>query len=303
MGDTGSEFNLTIRQFARICNTSRDTLRYYYEKGLIKPYVDPENGYHYYSLAQVSSFYYVNRLRTLGYSVDEILQVFNSSNISDFNKMIDAKTAEVKNEIKKMQVDLISLKQIQWLINRMTSYDQRFEEHRINEAEDGGRETTGRTAPPLVRVTTIDPLMIISTPIADSAHAWSMKNVTPDIKNHMDEVNRINGISAIPMGASIKLEDLKNGMYRYHDMISFSLKTRRERSSASTRITRLPSKRVLECVLTPERGRNDGYRAIKEKIRQEELTPLSDLYILSLFNMYGLRERHSFEKYMFICIR
>ena len=49
------EYSLTVGQFAKLCLTTRDTLRHYYELGILTPWADPSNGYHYYSASQISS--------------------------------------------------------------------------------------------------------------------------------------------------------------------------------------------------------------------------------------------------------
>ena len=49
---------LTIKQFSKLTNTHPKSLRYYDELGILKPiYVNPENGYRYYSIFQVELVY------------------------------------------------------------------------------------------------------------------------------------------------------------------------------------------------------------------------------------------------------
>lgn len=58
--------------FARMCQTTRDTLRYYEKQGILVPKKSEKNGYHYYSYAQISSYYFISTFRGLGCSVEDI---------------------------------------------------------------------------------------------------------------------------------------------------------------------------------------------------------------------------------------
>ena len=49
------EYCITAGEFAKMCQTTRDTLRYYERQGILVPKKNPVNGYRYYSYAQISS--------------------------------------------------------------------------------------------------------------------------------------------------------------------------------------------------------------------------------------------------------
>ena len=55
----GEEYCISAGVFARMCQTTRDTLRYYEKQGILVPKKSEKNGYHYYSYAQISSFYFM----------------------------------------------------------------------------------------------------------------------------------------------------------------------------------------------------------------------------------------------------
>ncbi|MFF2888370.1 MerR family transcriptional regulator [Paenibacillus sp. NPDC057967] len=64
---------LTIGEFSKICGVSTKTLRYYAEVGLIHPEViNPESGYRYYSIRQLKTMLFINRLKSYHFSLDEI---------------------------------------------------------------------------------------------------------------------------------------------------------------------------------------------------------------------------------------
>ena len=60
---------LSIGEFSSICKVSAKTLRYYAEIGLIHPEeIDPENGYRYYSISQLETMLFINRLKSYRFS-------------------------------------------------------------------------------------------------------------------------------------------------------------------------------------------------------------------------------------------
>ena len=49
------EYCITAGEFAKMCQTTRDTLRYNERQGILVPKKNPVNGYRYYSYAQIST--------------------------------------------------------------------------------------------------------------------------------------------------------------------------------------------------------------------------------------------------------
>ena len=68
---------LSIGEFSNICKVSTKTLRYYAEIGLLEPSeVNPENGYRYYSIEQLKTMLFINRLKSYSFSLDEIKKYY-----------------------------------------------------------------------------------------------------------------------------------------------------------------------------------------------------------------------------------
>ena len=74
-----TEYCIPAGEFARICGTTRDTLRYYHKQGILVPQRNAANGYHYYSYAQVASFYFIATLRGLDCSAADIREYLEIS--------------------------------------------------------------------------------------------------------------------------------------------------------------------------------------------------------------------------------
>lgn len=75
---------LTIGEFSNVCKVSAKTLRYYAEIGLLLPdKIDPDNGYRYYSIEQLETMLFINRLKSYNFSLEEIKAILQSEDSQD----------------------------------------------------------------------------------------------------------------------------------------------------------------------------------------------------------------------------
>lgn len=75
---------LSIGEFSTICQVSTKTLRYYAEIGLLLPSViNPENGYRYYSIDQLEPMLFISRLKSYGFSLEEIKGILKREDALD----------------------------------------------------------------------------------------------------------------------------------------------------------------------------------------------------------------------------
>lgn len=94
-----------IGAFARICQITVKTLRYYDEIDLLKPCtIDPFTGYRYYELHQLPRLNRILALKDLGLSLDEIRRVL-SDNLTpeELRGMLKLKAAEMEAQIADVQ--------------------------------------------------------------------------------------------------------------------------------------------------------------------------------------------------------
>ncbi len=71
---------LKIRQFARLAQVSVRTVRYYDQRGLLPAaWVDPWNGYRYYTLDQLDQLHAIVTLKRFGCSLDEIASLLHGA--------------------------------------------------------------------------------------------------------------------------------------------------------------------------------------------------------------------------------
>jgi DNA-binding transcriptional MerR regulator len=80
---------VTIGDFSRASHLSVKTLRHYHEVGLLEPSeVDPDNGYRYYSDAQILVAQVIRRLRGLHMPVADVRSVLAAPDSDTRNKLI-----------------------------------------------------------------------------------------------------------------------------------------------------------------------------------------------------------------------
>lgn len=67
---------LKIKEFAKLCQCSIYTLRYYDEVDLLKPrMVNDQSGYRYYTQDQIDRFIEIKELQDIGFTVQEIKEM------------------------------------------------------------------------------------------------------------------------------------------------------------------------------------------------------------------------------------
>lgn len=80
-------------KFAKICNTTKNTLFHYDEIGLLNPSITKSNGYRYYSVDQIYTYDIINLLKNCECSLKEIKDTLNNTDMDTFFKFIDEKKA------------------------------------------------------------------------------------------------------------------------------------------------------------------------------------------------------------------
>ncbi len=104
-GQVMGEFS--VGKFAKIIGVNAQTLRYYETLGILKPERDAENGYRRYTDLDVRRVLYCRLYRALGFSLDEIQEYFQFSDL----KTIGQKIRQKSQELQRQAEELLSLKE------------------------------------------------------------------------------------------------------------------------------------------------------------------------------------------------
>lgn len=100
---------LRIGEFSKLTNVPIRTLRYYDEIDLFKPAeIDLFTDYRYYKKEQIEDLNLINKLKSVGFSLDEIKQNWNNFT----NELMIKKQNELKEKLKNINE---SIKEIDYL--------------------------------------------------------------------------------------------------------------------------------------------------------------------------------------------
>ncbi|MDO4274485.1 MAG: MerR family transcriptional regulator [Eubacteriales bacterium] len=124
---------LSIGEFSNICKVSTKTLRYYAEIGLIHPNeINPENGYRYYSIEQLETMLFINRLKSYNFSLEEIKTILQSQELQDEvlyfellkkKKEIEKQVQEYERSLEQLNHDMSVLKQGKSIMSYLDNID------------------------------------------------------------------------------------------------------------------------------------------------------------------------------------
>lgn len=90
-------------EFAKLCNTTKDTLFHYDSIDLLKPAVTAPNGYRYYSVNQIYFFDLIATLKEVGLSLQEIKSYISNREVDTFLTMLRDKDRLLALEQERLQ--------------------------------------------------------------------------------------------------------------------------------------------------------------------------------------------------------
>lgn len=269
------DYSLSVGQFAKLCETTRDTLRYYYEQDILVPRIDPENGYHYYSASQISSFFFITTMRQAGCSIKEIKNIIHNSTKDSLTRMVNSKITDMQRELYLINKKISSLHLAMWILGK---YDS---------------DSTG-----IPMLDQIPEISITQTLISNKGGAFHTADIASDISVHLRHTSGEGALSNFPTGVTISYEDLLDKKYVYNSIVSLSLLPADALQSKP-----IPSTRAVICYHgNSEINIEKSYEKITDFIQKNKLKACSDLYSISLFNLYSKEKTHKYFKYLFICV-
>ncbi len=273
--DNEDEHSLTVGQFAKLCGTTRDTLRHYYEQDIIRPKIDRNNGYHYYSASQISSFFFISTMRQAGCSIPEIREIIHSSSRESIERMTNARIQAMQRELYRINKNISALHLGMWILGE-------FSRHK----------------PGKPYITEMPQLSISRTPIRDKDHAHHTADIAEDISAHLNRSVDKGLLTSFPTGVSISYEDLIRKHYVYNNIISLSF-------LPADHIETFPAEGTSAVCCHQDNREKDfekTYQRISAYIKKNRLNVCSDLYVISLINLYNKEKEHTYYKYLFIYV-
>ena len=95
---------LSIGEFSKINAISIQTLRFYDQIGLLKPYkIDPHSKYRFYHINQSSLVDAIQYLRQLGFSLEEVKEILSDKQSHHLQDLIEDKRQALLAEKRKLE--------------------------------------------------------------------------------------------------------------------------------------------------------------------------------------------------------
>lgn len=116
----------TIGQVAKFLGVSRDTLKYYEEKDLVKPKHDDGNGYRKYSQYDIHDVMTINFYRELDIEIKKIQEIRQSKGVADLENILDEKEAKILEELEYKKVLLKQIKSVKKACYKIREYLGKF---------------------------------------------------------------------------------------------------------------------------------------------------------------------------------
>ena len=100
----GNKTKLKIGAFSKLMQVTVKTLRHYEQKGLLAPdEVDEWTGYRYYSVDQMQKLQAIRDLQRLGFSLDEIKELYEDDSHTPGIQQMDEKIKETERMLKQLK--------------------------------------------------------------------------------------------------------------------------------------------------------------------------------------------------------
>lgn len=116
---------LKIKEFSLLCGVTVKTLRHYEKIGLLQPFeVDEWTGYRYYNVSQMQAMENIRRLKEMGFSLDEIIEMFASGSLKPTLQTLEKKIAESERELHRLQERCTMLRNLVDSQNKIQKMEQ-----------------------------------------------------------------------------------------------------------------------------------------------------------------------------------
>lgn len=99
---------MKVSELAKAAGVTAETVRHYTREGLLTPQRHPDNGYQLYDQRDLSRLRFIQRARTLGFSVREISEILDHADHGDspcpmVRDMLASRLPEVRQRIKRLE--------------------------------------------------------------------------------------------------------------------------------------------------------------------------------------------------------
>lgn len=117
------QHRFTAGELSRLSGLSRQTILFYDKKGILKPdYVNPDNGYRYYSADQLDLLDNISMLKEIGLSLDDIREFMEQRNRDYALSLMQEQLLSIRQKIRRLQT---VEKQLAWKVRTLSDFSSK----------------------------------------------------------------------------------------------------------------------------------------------------------------------------------
>lgn len=117
---------LSIGQVSKLYDISKDTLRHYDKIGLLKPEVNKENGYRYYSYKHLDQLSLILWNKYLGISLSDIKETIESEDIKQYSNLVKRQQNIITEKINRLKSLQTHLKETSKILDEIINYENEY---------------------------------------------------------------------------------------------------------------------------------------------------------------------------------
>ena len=125
-GGNNLKENMTVGQMSKLFNITAETLRHYDRIGLLKPIVDEENGYRYYSIKEMEKLDLILDAKYLEIPLSNIKDVISNDSIENYVELIDLQEKTIDEKINHLLKIKEQAKEKKTILNEMMNFKNNY---------------------------------------------------------------------------------------------------------------------------------------------------------------------------------
>lgn len=123
---------LSIGQVSKLYDISLDTLRHYDKIGLLKPEINPKNGYRYYSFQHMDQLGLILATKELGISLSDIKNIIKSEDINEYKNLILRQEQLIKEKIKQLEKLQKRIEENKGIFDTIIGFENEYDFSKLN---------------------------------------------------------------------------------------------------------------------------------------------------------------------------
>ncbi|MGL5312904.1 MAG: MerR family transcriptional regulator [Peptostreptococcaceae bacterium] len=121
------EWMMTVGQISKLFNTTAETLRHYDRIGLLKPIINEENGYRYYSIKEMEKLDLILDAKYLEIPLSNIKEIMKNDNVGSYLELIELQEETIDEKIDHLLKLKEQAKEKKIILNEMMSFKNNYD--------------------------------------------------------------------------------------------------------------------------------------------------------------------------------